>query len=169
MIEDAQIYKPRMNPAFVKRVQAKRREEARQKRMREKLARHREAASILGRSTVRPDLRNRPPAQTPEEASLRAEIRFHELIFKMRGGDKLFRITPKKVIEVVALKHDVLPEEILGVSRKKEIVKARHEAIFEVHRRFHKLSLPRLGQIFNRDHTTILHALRKADARKDAA
>jgi len=55
----------------------------------------------------------------------------------------------------------VKPVEVLGSSRRKDLVSARQTAIY-LARELTDLSLPHLGRFFgNRDHTTILHAHRK--------
>lgn len=50
--------------------------------------------------------------------------------------------------------------ELLGQSRKESLVPARHEACWRIAKAT-SLSLPHIGSIFNRDHTSILHAIRK--------
>lgn len=71
----------------------------------------------------------------------------------------------QRVIDRIALEHNVTPFDIVSPSRTRRIVKARDQAIYEVACRWPWLSLPKLGRIFgNRDHTTILHALNKLGA-----
>lgn len=68
----------------------------------------------------------------------------------------------RQIINEVAEKHGVTYEDIIGKSRKANIVAARHEAIEAVHRARPKLSLNGIARHFgNRDHTTIFHALTK--------
>ena len=71
----------------------------------------------------------------------------------------------KKIIAHVAAKHDLKAEEILGEGKSRPIVTARWEAILLVHRTNPGWSLPKLGRIFKRDHTSILNALRQMGAR----
>jgi hypothetical protein len=54
--------------------------------------------------------------------------------------------------------------EILGRNRRPPIAAARHEAVWRV-RLATGWSLPRLGRFFKRDHTTVLHSLRKMEKR----
>ncbi|MBX3751922.1 MAG: hypothetical protein KF897_17725, partial [Opitutaceae bacterium] len=49
-----------------------------------------------------------------------------------------------------------------GASRTRHVVEARFEAIRLVRAARPDLSLPAIGRLFNRDHTTILHALKRA-------
>ena len=67
----------------------------------------------------------------------------------------------KQIIASVAEEHGVTVAEIIGPRRNAWIVKARWEAIKRVSLET-GWSLPRIGRCFgNRDHTTVLHALRK--------
>ncbi|MBV8797602.1 MAG: hypothetical protein JO136_21905 [Hyphomicrobiales bacterium] len=54
--------------------------------------------------------------------------------------------------------------DILGRNRRQPIAAARHEAVWRV-RLATGWSLPRLGRFFKRDHTTVLHSLRKMEKR----
>jgi hypothetical protein len=54
--------------------------------------------------------------------------------------------------------------DILGRNRRPPIAAARHEAVWRV-RLATGWSLPRLGRFFKRDHTTVLHSLRKMEKR----
>jgi hypothetical protein len=68
---------------------------------------------------------------------------------------------PKNILRLVSLKHGLPVAEIIGLSRKRHVVAARYEAIALIYTHCRQVSLPALGRIFTRDHTTILHALRK--------
>lgn len=67
----------------------------------------------------------------------------------------------KAILSEVAGRHGVTIAAITGRSVRREIVAARHEAIALAHAARPDLSLPALGRLFRRDHTTILNALRK--------
>ena len=69
-----------------------------------------------------------------------------------------------RIIEVVAHAHGITADRLLSSERIREVVQARDAAILEVAETFPWLSLPHLGRIFKRDHTTILHSLRKQGA-----
>lgn len=66
------------------------------------------------------------------------------------------------IVERVAAEHRVRADEIFGPHRHDYIMRARHAAIVAVYLAKPKWSLPRLGSFFERDHTTILSALRRA-------
>lgn len=72
------------------------------------------------------------------------------------------KVSVRDIIHSVAVKHGFTAELILGERRSKPLVIARHEAICEAARLRPDMSLPELGRQFKRDHTTIIHALRKA-------
>jgi hypothetical protein len=67
----------------------------------------------------------------------------------------------KTVLRLVALKHGLDVAELSGPVRSRPVVAARHEAVGLVYTHCRYISLPAIGRIFNRDHTTILHTLRK--------
>lgn len=69
-----------------------------------------------------------------------------------------------QVIQETCQKYGLLPTDLIGPRRDVHIVRARHEAIWLARQRFDPpLSLPQIGRAFHRDHTTILHAIRKVD------
>jgi len=53
-------------------------------------------------------------------------------------------------------------QEIMGSRRQKDLSNARTLLIAEVYQRFPLLSLPLIGKIFDKDHTSILAAVRRA-------
>ena len=80
-------------------------------------------------------------------------------------GEEKPRLTPltpaQIIIREVAGKHGVTTDDIRGVSRKVEFVRARQEAVYEIKKRLH-MSLPLIGKVIgNKDHTTVLHGIRK--------
>lgn len=63
-----------------------------------------------------------------------------------------------RVLSVVSKKYGIPVEEIRGKKRTKEIVRARHIAIYIIHT-ITEMSLPKIGQEFDRNHSTILSSL----------
>ncbi len=60
---------------------------------------------------------------------------------------------------------DVTVADVMGRSRFQYIVDVRHLAMVEVSKRFPWMSYPQMGRLFGgRDHSTIMHALRKFGA-----
>lgn len=80
-----------------------------------------------------------------------------------------------RIIAQVAACHGFTVEDILGPSRKVPIIIARQDAMVEVFLHRLDLTLPMIGRIFHRDHSTVVHAvkrrghLRSRDALRAAA
>lgn len=73
----------------------------------------------------------------------------------------LQRSSAKFLLRLIALKHQISAETILGLSRKKDVVLARTEAICLIYQHT-QWSLPQVGRFMHRDHTTVLYSLRKS-------
>jgi len=64
------------------------------------------------------------------------------------------------VVDMIAAEHHMTAALILGRSRWAPVVAARHEAMAACHAEFgYPTTL--IGRFFNRDHSTIVHALQK--------
>ena len=70
------------------------------------------------------------------------------------------RITPDLIIECVSDYYGLSADLVRGDSRKKEIAQARHVAVY-LTREMTGLSLPRIGDAFGRDHSTIINSCDK--------
>ena len=67
----------------------------------------------------------------------------------------------KQLVSAIAKRHGVTFQDIMGPCRRAKIVAARFEAIVAVAQVRYAWSLPQIGRFFgDRDHTTILHAIR---------
>lgn len=73
-----------------------------------------------------------------------------------------------RVVAATVVVTGVSAGEIYGRSTTKEIAAARHVAM-AVARRAGSLSLPKLGLVFQRDHTTVQHGVKRADPLNVAA
>ncbi len=62
--------------------------------------------------------------------------------------------TVARIVDIVSKKYNVTTVDIMGVSRKKEIKTARNVAMY-VTRQLTKMSLPQIGSVFARDHSTV--------------
>lgn len=72
--------------------------------------------------------------------------------------------SPQQIIRETAQEYHVTVEDIVGARRSRDLIMARHRAIWRVCVACTKLSLQQVGERFgNRDHTTILHAFRKTE------
>ena len=70
------------------------------------------------------------------------------------------RITPDLIIDAVSEYYGIGSVLLRGNSRKKEIALARHVAVY-LTREMTGLSLPRIGDAFSRDHSTIINSCEK--------
>jgi hypothetical protein len=73
----------------------------------------------------------------------------------------------RAIVKLVSLKHGLHITEILGASRLPRIVAARHESMWLVHSHCPWLSIPEVGRIFDRDHTTVLYAIAKITGKRE--
>lgn len=93
--------------------------------------------------------------------------RAHELVCEAladtNGGTTRAQLAAV-AIGAIARQHKVLPEEITGRSLSRKITPIRQEAMWMVNRRA-GLSLTETGRLFDRDHTTVLHGVRKVEER----
>lgn len=64
-----------------------------------------------------------------------------------------------QIAQAVARAHKLTMKDLTGGRRSRNIAWARQEAMWHI-KEHTKLSLPQIGRMFNRDHTTVLHALR---------
>jgi chromosomal replication initiation ATPase DnaA len=86
----------------------------------------------------------------------------HVAFDKAAANMGMARPNPKQIIAEVAERHGVTIESILGFRRDRRAVAARHEAMAEVYVKCEHLSLVQMGMLFKRDHTSCLHAVKKA-------
>lgn len=66
----------------------------------------------------------------------------------------------KVIVGLVALQYSVSVNDILGQDRRPDVIKARQKSVALCHSHCN-LSLPALGRLFHRDHSTILHSVRR--------
>ena len=81
-----------------------------------------------------------------------------DCLSELLGGAEPASVTVDKIFTAIYRKYNVKKEEIIGARRTKEIAAARHKAIYLV-RTITEMSLPNIGKIFNRDHTTIMSSI----------
>ena len=71
----------------------------------------------------------------------------------------------REIVEQVCAKHGITPAELTGARRAVHISAARQEAVYRMSRETN-LSLPQIGKrIGGRDHTTIIHSIRRHEAK----
>lgn len=114
------------------------------------------ARSRLRRIAVRPPAPPDVPAPPPMPPAPQQQV---DIPF----GAPLNMLTTchwRFLVAVTALRHRVPIEEIMGRSRSRAFAAARHQALYLVaaHTPY---SIARIGRMFGRDHTTVLHSLKK--------
>lgn len=87
---------------------------------------------------------------------------------RRRGLEQPVRPAPVKpsiasIVARVAEAHGVPVTQIRGDSRSVSIVNARREAMYLAYQTG-AFSMPQVGHFFSRDHTTVLHAIRRYEA-----
>lgn len=83
------------------------------------------------------------------------------LLKSLSQGAKRGGLTPKQVVAGVAQFFDVQIDDLLGGSRKKELVEPRQLAMYLLREELHS-SFPSIGhELGDRDHTTAMHACEK--------
>ena len=70
--------------------------------------------------------------------------------------------TPEYIVEKTANFYSLSPEDILGKGKTKNIAAARQIATYLM-RKLTTLTLEEIGTVLNRDHSTILHSIRKIE------
>ncbi len=111
----------------------------------------RELEGALNRVAAFHELNNTPPTIESVESILGG----------VSANIKKAGLTSKKLLNNIALFYDVTMEELVGSSRKNEIVVPRQIAMFLMREEL-KSSFPNIGQnVGGRDHTTAMHACEK--------
>lgn len=79
------------------------------------------------------------------------------------NNQKILRVKPQDVIKTVANHYRLKQSAVKGKSRSKELVRARHIAMFLLRNEL-RVSLEEIGQWFaGRDHSSVIHAVRKIE------
>jgi len=95
---------------------------------------------------------------TTEEINLE---RVKNILSSITQHSKKGVVTSKQIINTVAEFYDIKIENILGISRKKELVTPR-QIIMYLMREETSASFPNIGsEVGGRDHTTVMHACKK--------
>ncbi|MPM86803.1 Chromosomal replication initiator protein DnaA [bioreactor metagenome] len=82
---------------------------------------------------------------------------------KKNNSQKVLRVKPADVIKTVANHYHLKQSAVKGKSRSKELVKARHIAMFLLRSEL-QVSLEEIGEWFSgRDHSSVIHAIRKIE------
>ncbi|MBR1780257.1 MAG: chromosomal replication initiator protein DnaA, partial [Oscillospiraceae bacterium] len=99
--------------------------------------------------------------QELEGASMDLETTMRAVRELIRSSESLMP-SPDVIIDETGKCYGIDVSDILSTSRTKEITLARQVAMYVI-RQLTKLSLPEIGKIFSRDHTTVIHSLEKVE------
>ena len=79
-------------------------------------------------------------------------------ISELLGGAEPINVTVDKIFAAIEKKYDVDKAELTGKSRVQNVAQARHVAIYLI-RTITEMSLPNIGKLFNRDHSTVISSI----------
>lgn len=68
-------------------------------------------------------------------------------------------LSPEIVVKDVCRRYDLSVDDLKSECRKRDLVFPRHLAMYLIKQRT-GLSLSKIGEMFNRDHTSVMHAIR---------
>ena len=85
-------------------------------------------------------------------------------ISELLGGEEPVSVTVDKIFAAVYRRYGISKEELLGTRRTREIAQARHISIYLI-RKVTEMSLPNIGKIFGRDHTTVMSSCEAVEKR----
>lgn len=114
-----------------------------------------------------------PPAPKPDPfcipEAIRRKVRVPKVISARNESDETLPLPDaeqwKSIIAEICEKHGIDWLDLASHRRSTEIVIARHEAMYRM-RRETTMSLPAIGRkLGGRDHTTVLHGIRKHEQR----
>ena len=86
-------------------------------------------------------------------------------VAELLGGAEPVNVTVDKLFAKVSEKYGVSKDELVGTKRNKDIANARHICIYLI-RKATDMSLPNIGKLFNRDHTTVLESTKLIEKRR---
>lgn len=81
---------------------------------------------------------------------------------ELLGGAEPIGVTVDKIFAAIEKKYGVSKSDLTGKSRVKEVAQARHVTIHLI-RTVTEMSLPAIGKLFNRDHSTVISSLDAID------
>lgn len=85
-------------------------------------------------------------------------------ISELLGGAEPTSVTVEKIFSSVYQRYGIKKEELVSAKRNKEVAFTRHVTIYII-REVTEMSLPNIGKIFNRDHSTIISSIETIERR----
>ena len=120
------------------------------------------APGEIGVRAFQPGIQSAEKLRAEREDALSKAVReANEFIAAGRRDDR----EPKRsIIARIGKETGFTASDLIGPGRRQPVVRARFKAIRTVKSIYPEMSLPELGRLFGgRDHTTCLHALRRAE------
>ena len=77
---------------------------------------------------------------------------------ELLGGAEPIGVTIDKIFAAIEKKYGIKKSELTSKSRVKEVAQARHITIYLI-RTVIEMSLPNIGKLFNRDHSTVISSI----------
>lgn len=91
----------------------------------------------------------------PSDEQARNE-RHKALAEAMHQGKKL---KPKEIMFAVAFEDGFTIADLIARSRNRKLVECRHRAMVMIKQAYPQMSYPKIGSLFEREHTTVMHAI----------
>lgn len=88
-------------------------------------------------------------------------------VLKDYSNDGKSILTPEFIVEYCAKFYNIAPEKIYSTSQKKDVTSVR-QISFYLCKEILNLSLQKIGQVYNRHHSTVLHGIDQVEERMDA-
>lgn len=104
----------------------------------------------------------KPPKVYVPKPKLRAPADDHVWAYRAYRLQQNPHLTPTDYVRMRSLELRIAPNVMLGPSRKRAVTTQRNRIILELRQR--GLSLQQIGLVLHRDHTSILHAIRRVEA-----
>lgn len=162
--EPAFHYRPGLNPAFVRKVMERKRKEEEQKRLRKEKADAEKARKKFEAAMLREQQKREREEREREE---RAKASLANVLNQYREIIVLgVKRSVKDIIHETAQLCRVSVDDIMGRSSQKRIADARHLAMYRIRKERPDMSLPQIGRVFDRDHTTVIAAIRKIECQR---
>lgn len=96
-------------------------------------------------------------------ARILSQAELMKVLDDSESGEPMDKRRPVHEIVAEVLQHypGITWDDVKGIRRTRDLIAPRHACMRAVYNERKDLSLPRLGRIFQRDHTTLIHAIKK--------
>jgi hypothetical protein len=104
-----------------------------------------------------------PPVALPEVDQIALLLAKYRLVFDSQAAASI--PTGKRIIKECALDASLTVNDLRSKGRVRQLARARQLAMWRIAKET-SLSLPQIGRLLCRDHTTVLHAIRVVNAER---